>query len=159
MKINYQNENYMPVMIPIIITSILIPLIILWGYFHESYKNKYGILFVGTSVILLVIFLIIFIISYKKRKKRRELNLSIIDNGIVIPGKIESIYRKRYLGDEDSPGKTIVYATISFYIDNEKKEVNVKNINIPFFVKLKDYQDKEVKIYVYNKMMYIDIIN
>lgn len=160
MKINYYNENYENNVYTIIIIILLIVVITIWGIINKLTSNIGILILCTTSNIMLLIPLIIGIKQYKRKKEQRNLNLYIIKNGICIPGKIVSIY-DRY-SREDYIDNSHIYhnitAEIEYYIDNELKKIIVDKLMIKL-KEIKEYENKDIKIYIYNNMSYIDVKN
>lgn len=80
--------------------------------------------------------------------------------GKLIQGKIIRIYDNNNNGFPIENKKTIhnVTAEIEYTINNDRKTIIADHLAINVN-RLDNYTSKQVKIYVYNNMSYIDIIN
>ena len=89
-----------------------------------------------------------------------EGKLFIMKEGKLIQGKIIRIYDNNNNGFLIENKKTIhnVTAEIEYTINNDRKTITVDHLAINVN-RLDNYTSKQVKIYVYNNMSYIDIIN
>lgn len=165
MKPNYNNEDYKSSLITLIILIVIIlftviPILVYTSMFNAIINGDIS------SLIFLLLFLSMAIIpgiflfrDYKKKKQKRNINLHIIKNGTCIEGKILSI-RYIYTPSEidGHTGHHNTIAEVEFIYNSSKKILMVEHL----LVKEKDikkYENKKVKVYIYNNIQYIDIIN
>ena len=159
MKINYRNENYISNIPSIIICIILMIIVFIWGFSNEMFIDVSGIIFFSFFILILLIPIIIFTIRYYKQKQQRNLNLFIMKNGICIEGRIISIYDNfTYRPEIKKKSMHNITAEIAYNIDNEEKTILVDRLYIRTY-NIEKYKDKVVKIYIYNNMTYVDVIN
>ena len=159
MKVNYHNEDYKSNIFSLVICLIITIIVIIWGISNNLFLDIGGLVFLGIFILILLIPICILIRGCYKRKVQRNLNLFIIKNGKCINGKIKRLYDNKTTGVENGT-RTLhnVTAEVLYNVDSEEKMIVVDNlcININDF---KKYKNKVVKIYIYNNMNYVDVIN
>jgi len=165
LKPNYKNEDYKSSLLTLII---LIVIILITVFPILFYNGMFDAIINGdiSSLIFLIIFLSMAIIpgiflfrDYKKEKHQRKINLHIIKNGVCVEGKILSIrhiYTPSELDGHSGHHNTI--AEVEFIYNSSKKVIMVENLLIKE-ENTKKYENKKVKVYIYNNMHYVDIIN
>ena len=158
MKINYHNEDYSTELFNIIIYILILIFLIVWSIFTGV--DIGSLIFIGICITFIIIMLSFSIRQYLKKKNQRNLNLFIMKEGKLIQGKIIRIYDNNNNGFLIENKKTIhnVTAEIEYTINNDRKTITVDHLAINVN-RLDNYTSKQVKIYVYNNMSYIDIIN
>ena len=159
MKVNYHNEDYKSNIFSLAICIIAIIVVIIWGFSSNLFFDIGGLIFLSIFIIILLIPICILIRRYHKQKTQRNLNLFIIKNGVCINGKIKTLYDNKTIryGTETRTLHNIT-AEIIYNVDNEEKVIVVDNLCINMN-DIKKYENKTVKIYIYNNMNYIDLIN
>ena len=160
LKINYSNENYKGQLFAVIVFIIVLLFILIWFTVGRFWENVSTIVLFSICVIMVLPWLIFSLIDYKKRKRNRNMNLYIMKNGYSVEGKIISIVDRKSTfnnGYRLEINRTVV-ATVEYNIETNTKVVVVDNLLINYR-KIKQYQDKKVKIYIYNNMNYVDILN
>lgn len=163
-KINYADEYYISPLISLIICIIVLLIIFIAGFSNgmiESLINGDISTFIFLLISLGPMIVVMYFLykSYKKMKMKRNMNLYIINNGICVEGKVNWI-KHTYSPSSDYEGhgfhNTIVevkftYNGIEQTLVEDHLLINEKDI--------KKYENKKVKVYIYNNMHYIDVIN
>lgn len=164
LKINYLNEYYISPLVSLIICIVALLLIFVTGFSNGMIKAIFDgdisiILFLLIALGPMIIVMYFLFRSYKKTKRQRNMNLYIINNGICVDGKVISI-RHTYTSGPDIGDRGIhnTIADIEFTY-NGIKQVLVEDNLLISEKNIKKYQNKKVKVYIYNNMYYIDIIN
>lgn len=160
MKVNYENEECKGVLFGIVMCVIIMIIITVWGIKNSIIEIDMGIIiFVCLWNIFMAVLLIVLMRDYKKRREQRERNLFIIKNGNCIKGKVFSIY-DNYTTYSIMDRRQIhnVTAKINYTINGENKLIVVDKLCLDRN-RLKEYENKNVNIYIYDNMSYVDIAN
>ena len=163
-KINYADECYISPLILLIIYIIVLLIIFICGFSNGMIASlingdisTFLFLFIALGPMLVVMYFLFN--SYKIYKMKRNMNLYIMNNGVCIEGKVISIrhiYTPSGLNGHSGFHNTI--ADIQFTYNDIEQVLVVDHLLINE-KDTKKYENKKVKVYIYNNMHYVDIIN
>ena len=164
MKINYADESYILPLVYLIVFIVALLIILIIGFFNgmiESLINGDISTFIFLLISLGPMIVVMYFLykSYKKMKMKRNMNLYIINNGICVEGKVNWIkhtYSPSSYYEWHGFHNTIVEVKFTY---NGIEQTLVEDHLIIREKDKKKYENKKVKVYIYNNMHYVDVIN